>query len=151
MNLLSRIMLVVLFIVVKFMVAILILILSALPDETHAQNTKDKKKPKQLTVYARVKDHITHLDIDSAVTATLLSASDSSMVDTVKVSRQYYEGKTYCYAQAKIHHTGRYLMRVEAAGYDPRTVVVDIPKMYRSEVTRELKPFICAGYRRNSR
>lgn len=140
MNLLSRIMLVVLFIVVKFMVAILILILSALPYEAQAQNTKDKKKPKQLTVYARVKDHITHLDIDSAVTATLLSASDSSMVDTVKVSRQYYEGKTYCYAQAKIHHTGRYLMRVEAAGYDPRTVVVDIQKMYRSEVTRELKP-----------
>ena len=78
MNLLSRIMLVVLFIVVKFMVAILILILSALPDEAQAQNTKDKKKPKQLTVYARVKDHITHLDIDSTVTARLLSGSDSS-------------------------------------------------------------------------
>ena len=125
-------------IVVLIIIIILIAILTALPSD--AQSTKNKKAPKELTVYARVKDHLTHLDIDSTVTARLLSGSDSTFIDSVKIQKAYYEGKTYCFTQAKIIQTGKYLMLVEAKGYEPKYVVVDIPKMYKNEVTKELKP-----------
>ena len=81
------------FILIKVLVliilVIMLVILTALPSD--AQNAKSKKAQKELTVYARVKDHITHLDIDSTVTARLLSASDSSMIDTIKINKAYYE------------------------------------------------------------
>ena len=54
-------------IVVLIIIIILIAIFTALPSD--AQSTKNKKTPKELTVYSRVKDHLTHLDIDSTVTA----------------------------------------------------------------------------------
>lgn len=117
-----------------------LLIISSLPQTLLSQNAKAPREPKELTVYTRVKDHITHLDIDSTVTARLLSASDTAFIDSAKITRQYYEGKTYCFAQAKILHTGKYLLHIEAKGYTSRYVHVDIPKMYRNEVVKELKP-----------
>ena len=105
-----------------------------------AQTSKNKKEVKELTIFARVKDHLTHLDIDSTVTACLLSGNDSSFIDSMKIQRAYYEGKTYCLAQAKIYQAGKYLLHVEAIGYEPKYVFVDIQKMYRNELTRELKP-----------
>ena len=142
MNQLLKILLNLFFILIKVLVLIIIVImlviLTALPSD--AQSAKSKKAQKELTVYARVKDHITHLDIDSTVTARLLSASDSSMIDTIKVNKAYYEGKTYCYAQAKIKQPGKYLMHFDTKGYEPKYVFFDIPKMYKNEVQKELKP-----------
>ena len=124
----------------KVIVFLLLIILAALPHYTQAQNVKSKKNPKELNIYARVKDHITHLDIDSTVSARLLSGSDSSFIDSAKIIKQRYEGKTFCFAQAKIKQTGKYLLHVEAKGYEPKIVTVDIPKMYKNEVQKELKP-----------
>lgn len=142
MNQLLKILLNLFFILIKVLVLIIIVImlviLTALPSD--AQSAKSNKAPKELTVYARVKDHITHLDIDSTVTARLLSASDSSMIDTIKVNKAYYEGKTYCFAQAKIKQPGKYLMHFDTNGYEPKYVIFDIPKMYKNEVHKELKP-----------
>ena len=141
MNQLLKILLALMITLMKLMVLLLIIILLAiLPEDAKAQNVKSKKNPKELSIYARVKDHITHLDIDSTVTARLLSGSDSSFIDSVKIIKQRYEGKTFCFAQAKIHQTGKYLLHVEAKGYDPKMVMVDIPKMYKNEVQKELKP-----------
>ena len=111
-------------IVVLIIIIILIAIFTALPSD--AQSTKNKKTPKELTVYSRVKDHLTHLDIDSTVTARLLSGSDSSFIDSVKIQKAYYEGKTYCFAQAKIIQIGKYLMLVEAKGYEPKNVAAKV-------------------------
>ena len=142
MNQLLKILLNLFFILIKVLVLIIIVImlviLTALPSD--AQSAKSKKTQKELTVFARIKDHLTHLDIDSTVTARLLSASDSSFIDSMKVNKMYYEGKTYCYAQTKIYQPGKYLMYFDTNGYEPKYVNFDILKMYRNEVTKELKP-----------
>ena len=141
MNEFLRFLLVVMIIVMKVVALLLIIIILAiLPKDAKAQNAKSKNNPKELSIYARVKDHITHLDIDSTVTAQLLSGSDSSFIDSVKIIKQRYEGKTFCFAQAKVKQTGKYLLHVEAKGYEPKMVMVDIPKMYKNEVQKELKP-----------
>lgn len=136
MNLLNKILIVLLLALMKILILILTSLITVVAS---AQETKGKK-PKELTIYVRVKDHITHLDIDSTVTARLLSGSDSSFISTMNVIRQQYEGKTYCFTQAKIQQTGKYLLHFEAHGYEPKYVAVDIPKMYRNEVMKELKP-----------
>ena len=43
-----------------------LLIISSLPQTLLSQNAKAPRESKELTVYTRVKDHITHLDIDSS-------------------------------------------------------------------------------------
>ena len=78
MNQLFKFLLVLMITVMKVLVLLLLIVLAAMTNYASAQNVKNKKNPKELNVYARVKDHISHLDIDSTVTARLLSGSDSS-------------------------------------------------------------------------
>ena len=97
-------------------------------------------KNRELTIYMRVKDHLTHDDIDSTLTARLLLAKDSSFVDSAKIAKTNYQGQRFTYAQAVLKDAGKYLMEIKANGYADRYVSVDIPKLYKNEQFRELKP-----------
>ncbi len=100
---------------------------------------ESKGKGRELTVYMRVKDHLTHEDIDSTMTAQLLLAKDSSFVDSADVARNSYQGQRFCYVQATVKATGKYLIYINANGYASKYIPVDIPKLYKSEQYRELK------------
>lgn len=86
-------------------------------------------KNRELTIYMRVKDHLTHDDIDSTLTARLLLAKDSSFVDSAKIAKTNYQGQRFTYAQAVLKDAGKYLMEIKANGYADRYVSVDIPKL----------------------
>ncbi|MBO4551399.1 MAG: hypothetical protein J5733_11775, partial [Bacteroidaceae bacterium] len=105
----------------------------------YAQTDSTKTKQRELAVYASVADHLTHNGIDS-LKATLLCAADSSFVDTAHVESYKYDDKLHTYVEAKIKEAGKYLLRVEAKDYQTRYAPIDIPRMYRREVYRELKP-----------
>ncbi|MBO4551539.1 MAG: hypothetical protein J5733_12480, partial [Bacteroidaceae bacterium] len=105
----------------------------------HAQTDSTKTKQRELAVYASVADHLTHNGIDS-LKATLLRAADSSFVDTAHVESYKYDDKLHTYVEAKIKEAGKYLLRVEAKGYQTRFTLIDIPKMYKRESYREIKP-----------
>ncbi|MCQ2223920.1 MAG: outer membrane beta-barrel family protein [Bacteroidaceae bacterium] len=97
-------------------------------------------KNRELTIYMRVKDHLTHDDIDSTLTARLLLSKDSSFVDSATISKTNYQGQRFTYAQAVLKDAGNYLMEIKAKGYADKYVAVDIPKLYKNEQFRELKP-----------
>ena len=103
------------------------------------QTDSTKTKQKTLEVYASVADHLTHEGIDS-LKATLLRAADSSFVDTAHVESYKYDDKLHTYVDAKIKEVGKYLLRVEAKGYQTRFAPFDIPKMYKRESYRQIKP-----------
>ena len=63
-------------------------------------------KNRELTIYMRVKDHLTHDDIDSTLTARLLLAKDSSFVDSAKIAKTNYQGQRFTYAQAVLKDAG---------------------------------------------
>ena len=67
MNLLNKSLIVLLLALMKILVLILTSLI-ALP--ANAQETKGKNSPKELTAYARVKDHLTHPDISNLVNVT---------------------------------------------------------------------------------
>ncbi|MBR4131318.1 MAG: outer membrane beta-barrel protein [Bacteroidaceae bacterium] len=104
----------------------------------YAQTDSTKTKKRELSVYASVADHLTHNGIDS-LKASLLRA-DSSYVDSAHVESYKDDDKLHTYVEASIKEAGKYLLLVEAKGYQPRYAAIDIPRMYRREVYRELKP-----------
>ena len=106
-----------------------------------AQEASDSTKTKQreLSVFASIADHLTHQGIDS-LKATLLRAADSSFIDTVHVDGYEFDDRKMTYVSIPIHETGQYLLRLEAKGYQTRYAPFDIPKMYKRESYRELKP-----------
>ncbi len=120
----------------------ILLTLVALPLAAQEKtDTVKKEKERKLTLYAKVADHLTHVGIDS-LRATLLHAADSSFADTVHIE-SYKEWKTdrkVTYVEANVHEPGKYLLRLEADGYTARWVSVDLPKLYKRELYRELKP-----------
>ncbi|MBQ9363081.1 MAG: outer membrane beta-barrel protein [Bacteroidaceae bacterium] len=99
------------------------------------------KAVRQLELYANVADHLTHVGLDS-LKGTLLWAADSSFVDTVHMEgyEDWQTHKRKTYVTMKIHEPGSYLLRIEAEGYVTRYVPVDILKLYKRELYRELKP-----------
>jgi len=99
-----------------------------------------KSKTRELTIYMRVKDHLTHDDIDSTITARLLMASDSSFVDSVTITKTNYQRQRFTYAQTKVKSAGKYLLHLKAEGYAEKYATIDIPKLYKSEQYREEKP-----------
>ena len=103
------------------------------------QTDSTKTKQKTLEVYASVADHLTHEGIDS-LKATLLRAADSSFVDTAHVESYKFDDKLHTYVDAKIKEVGKYLLRLEAKNYQTRFAPIDIPKMYKRESYREIKP-----------
>lgn len=100
---------------------------------------ESKGKGRELTVYMRVKDHLTHEDIDSTMTAQLLLAKDSSFVDSADVARNSYQSQRFCYVQTTVKATGKYLIYINANGYASKYIPIDIPKLYKNEQYRELK------------
>lgn len=98
-----------------------------------------KNQNRELTIYMRVKDHLTHEDIDSTMTAQLLSAKDSSFVDSVSIVKNHYQGKLFCYAQTNVKNAGKYLVHLKADGYADKYAPLDIPKLYKNEQYREEK------------
>jgi len=105
----------------------------------YGQTDSTKTKKRELNVYATVADHLTHDGIDS-LKATLLRAADSSFVDTVHVQSYKYDDKLHTYVDATVKEVGKYLLRLEAKGYQTRFTPFDIQKMYKRESYRELKP-----------
>ena len=105
----------------------------------YGQTDSTKTKKRVLSVYASVADHLTHDGIDS-LKATLLRAADSSFVDTAHVESYKYDDKLHTYVNASIKEAGKYLLRLEAKGYQTRFAPFDIQKMYKRESYRELKP-----------
>ena len=106
---------------------------------TIAAEDTTKTRQRELAVYASVADHLTHNGIDS-LKATLLRAADSSFIDTAHVESYKYDDKLHTYVEAKIKEAGKYLLRIEARDYQTRFVPFDIPKMYKRESYREIKP-----------
>ena len=104
-----------------------------------AADDTTKTKKRELAVYASVADHLTHDGIDS-LKATLLRAADSSFIDTAHVESYKYDDKLHTYVEANIKEAGKYLLRIEARDYQTRFVPFDIPKMYKRESYREIKP-----------
>ena len=105
----------------------------------YGQTDSTKTKKRDLSVFATVADHLTHDGIDS-LKATLLRAADSSFVDTVHVESYKYDDKLHTYVDATVREAGKYLLRLEAKGYQTRFAPFDIQKMYKRESYRELKP-----------
>lgn len=105
----------------------------------HAQTDSTKTKQRVLSVYATIADHLTHEGIDS-LKATLLRAADSSYVDSAHVDSYKFDDKLYTYVTANIKEPGKYLLRVEAKDYQTRFAPIDIPRMYKRESYREIKP-----------
>ena len=103
---------------------------------------KDTTKTKQykLEVHTTVADHLTHEPIDS-LRATLHRAADSSFVDTVHVQKNNYWGEESTDLYFTIREAGKYLLRLEAKGYQTRYVSFEIAKIYKREASRELKRF----------
>ena len=106
---------------------------------TYGQTDTTKTKRRELAIYAYVADHLTHRGIDS-LKVTLLNAADSSFVDTVHVDGYEYDDRKVTYVEATIREAGKYLLRLEAKDYQTRYAPFDIPKMYKRESHRELKP-----------
>lgn len=92
---------------------------------------------KSLSLVCEVRDHLTH-DAVRVRRATLLMASDSSFVDSVKA--RFY--KTDYYSNGVItvcvKRPGRYLVCVEADSFRTAYLPLDIKKMYRREKSRSL-------------
>ena len=104
-------------------------------------DTVKNEKERKLTLYAKVADHLTHVGIDS-LRATLLLAADSSFVDTVHIEsyNEWNTDRKVTYVTADVGKPGNYLLQLEAKGYTTRWVPIDIPKLYKRELYRELKP-----------
>lgn len=120
----------------KLIIAFLLALFSM---AAYGQTDSTKTKKRDLSVYATVADHLTHDGIDS-LKATLLRAADSSFVDTAHVESYKYDDKLHTYVDASIKEAGKYLLRLEAKGYQTRFAPFDIQKMYKRESYRELKP-----------
>lgn len=123
----------------KTIISFLILLLYIISN-SYCMAQDSKSKTRELTIYMRIKDHLTHDDIDSTITARLLMASDSSFVDSVQISKSNYQNQRFTYAQTKVKSAGKYLLHLIANGYAEKYTVIDIPKLYKSEQYREEKP-----------
>lgn len=96
-----------------------------------ADSDKSKKVERVLHIYTAVKDHITHEAMDSTLTAILLNA-DSTFADSAKVEDSGVD--------AIIKSPGKYILKIDADGYQTKYVDVDIHKLYKKEVAQYLKP-----------
>jgi len=109
--------------------------------KTDAVQKDSVKAKRHLALYADVADHLTHVGLDT-LEGTLLLAADSSFVDTVHMEgyEDWQTHKRKTYVTTKIHEPGSYLLKIEADGYVTRFVPIEIAKLYRRELYRELKP-----------
>ena len=99
---------------------------------------QETKKEKKATTYNTlmgmlVKDHLTHEKIPN-LKGELLSAADSSVVDTLKVE----EDGEDCGVMYMFTKPGKYIMRVSAEGYTTAYVNVDASKLHKRERYRYL-------------
>lgn len=97
-------------------------------------------KQRSLELYLEVKDHLTHDCIDSTLCVRLVLAADSSFVDSCKVERWEWEGKFSSYVSCTVHQPGDYYLQMSADGYTTLYYPIHLPRFYRSERYRQLKP-----------
>ena len=119
----------------------LLCVIAFVPTALTAATPDSTATRRSLEVYVKVADHLSHVGIDS-LRATLLHAADSTFADTVHVEshEEWQTHRKVTYAEFKISKPGHYLLRLEADGYVTRLVLIDIPKLYKRELYRELKP-----------
>lgn len=58
----------------------------------------------------------------------------------MRITNILFQLGNYSDHHKEIHQTGKYILHIEAKGYDPKMVMVDIPKMYKNKVQKELNP-----------
>ena len=103
------------------------------------QSDSVKKNVRVLWVNAEVRDHLTH-DIIKGLKGVKLNAADSTFVDSIYGG--YYDENGYksSYISCGIMKPGKYLIKVEAEGYQTAYVPLDIKKLYKRESNRSIKP-----------
>lgn len=103
------------------------------------QSDSVKKNVRVLWVNAEVRDHLTH-DIIKGLKGVKLNAADSTFVDSIYGG--YYDENGYksSYISCDIMKPGKYLIKVEAEGYQTAYVPLDIKKLYKRESNRSIKP-----------
>lgn len=112
----------------------LLLLLATLSLTVAAQTDQTRK---ELTFSTQVKDHITHKDVDS-LRAVLLWEKDSTFVDSVECKRWEWGDEAMSYIDGKVPGVGRYLLRLDAEGYDTKYVPIRVDKIYKRENSLEL-------------
>jgi len=120
-------------------ILLLLILLMNLFVSNYCMAQEEKNQNRELTIYMRIKDHLTHEDIDSTMTSQLLLGNDSSYVDSVSIIKSHYQGQLFCYAQTKVKNAGKYLVCLKAKGYADKYAPLDIPKLYKNEQYREEK------------
>ena len=103
------------------------------------QSDSVKKNVRVLSVNAEVRDHLTH-DIIKGLKGVKLNAADSTFVDSIYGG--YYDENGYksSYISCDVLKPGKYLIKVEAEGYQTAYVPLDIKKLYKRESNRSIKP-----------
>ena len=98
------------------------------------QETKKEKKAVEYDTWMliHVKDHLTHENVEN-VTAELLLAADSSLVDTLRVG---YGFDTTVYFQAK--KPGKYIVRLSSKDYVTAYANLDATRLHKRERHRAL-------------
>ncbi len=121
--------------ILRLLLAVILLIV------THcawAQTDSTLVKKHALTVFAEVKDHLTH-EYVKGVRGELIHAADSSFADTLSIHYQEQEDWKYCYVEANIQQAGNYFIRLEADSFQTAYVPIDIKKLYKREQARHIK------------
>lgn len=92
---------------------------------------------KELRFSTQVKDHTNHKAIDS-LTAVLLAAKDSVLIDSVKTNYWSWGDEGVSFIDGRVPGLGRYLIRIDAEGYETKYYPVNVEKIYKRENTIEL-------------
>lgn len=121
----------------SFVLLLMLTIATALSaQKTDADSTKSAQR--SMTMYAEVKDHLTH-DPIKGLKAELLWAADSTHADTVHAVYHDEEFYKSSYMDFPIKQVGNYLLKVEAEGYVTKYIPIEVKRIYKHERYQILK------------
>ena len=106
----------------------------------YASNAPDTiaEEVKEMVFYTEVKDHITHKAVTDSIEADLMTA-DSIYLDTISVRKWSWGDETMTMLVGKIKRPGKYLIRVEAPGYEVKYMPFEVEKFYKRERNIDIK------------
>lgn len=97
-----------------------------------------KRNETMLWVNAEVRDHLTH-DIIKGLKGVKLNAADSTFVDSIHGGYYDEDGYKSSYISCGVFKPGKYLIKLEADGYQTVYVPLEIKKLYKRENNRSIK------------
>ena len=96
-----------------------------------------------MNLRGRVYDYITHVELPGS-RVEVLSAADSIVIDSTTARIEWEMGTDrYVTSDYSLHiprKEGNYLLRFTNDGYDPMYMVLNLHKIYRRELSREMEP-----------